>query len=207
MNQKKRDPEHYFAANPKSEARYGIVQTHLCGRRFEFLTASSVFSTKKVDLGTRLLIESMVLPQKGCILDLGCGYGPIGIVAAALNPKLYVILTDVNIRAVRLATQNIQRNKIMNAEARRGFLYEPVKDFKFTCILSNPPVSAGMDIVRAIVDQAPESMANESNLQMVVRSKIGAKTLPAIFNETFGNVKTLDRKSGYRILIGQKFET
>ena len=111
--------EHYFSAVPKSEAKQGIIRTQLCGIRFDFLTAASVFSTKKVDLGTRLLIESMILPKKGCILDMGCGYGPVGIVTAKLNPHFHVVLTDINIRAVRLAQRNIEMNTVIRILAQR----------------------------------------------------------------------------------------
>jgi len=146
----------------------------------------------------------MSLPEKGCILDLGCGYGPIGIAAAILNPKLHIIMSDVNMRAIHLAAKNIEINRVVNAQIRHGYLYEPVKDETFNAVLSNPPVSAGMAIVKAIITGAPKVMAAKATLQMVVRSKIGAKTLPAIFDETFGNVRILDRKSGYRVLMAEK---
>jgi 16S rRNA G1207 methylase RsmC len=168
------------------------------------MTASSVFSKKRVDTGTRLLIESMALPSSGRILDLGCGYGAVGIAAGHFNPCLQVILTDVNMRAVRLARDNVERNKVANAEVRCGFLYEPVKDLTFNCVLSNPPVSAGMDTVKAIITEAPKIMATKATLQMVIRSKIGGKTLPAIFESVFGNCKVLAREGGYRVLIAEK---
>ena len=157
MNQPNRSTDHYFSAEPKSKERFGLVRTSLCGRSFEFLTASSVFSKRRVDLGTRLLIESMVLPKTGCILDIGCGYGAVGIVAAALNPKLSVVMTDVNTRAVRLAKKNVELNKIANAEVRYGYFYEPVEGLMFNCVLSNPPVSAGMETVKAMVSRGSKS--------------------------------------------------
>lgn len=200
----KKGLEHYYAERPKSEPRYGMVRTQLKGRFFEFVTASSVFSIKRIDLGTRLLIESMILPEKGCVLDLGCGYGAVGIAAAAFCPKLHVILTDVNRRAVLLARQNIERNRIPNAEARHGDLYKPVADISFNCVLSNPPVSAGMETVENIIRCAPTVMACKGTLQMVVRSKIGKKTLPQVFTEAFGNVAVLSRESGFRVLIAEK---
>jgi 16S rRNA G1207 methylase RsmC len=202
MNQPNNSADHYFSSEPKSKERFGLVRTALCGRSFEFLTASSVFSKRRVDPGTRLLIESMVLPKTGCVLDIGCGYGAVGIVAAALNPELNVVMSDVNTRAVRLAKKNIELNKITNALVRYGFLYEPVEDSVFNCVLSNPPVSAGMDTVRAIVKEAPKIMAPKATFQMVIRSKIGAKTLPCLFKETFGNCTVLARESGFRVLIG-----
>jgi 16S rRNA (guanine1207-N2)-methyltransferase len=196
--------EHYFAEHPKSEARFGLVRTRLRGKYFEFVTASSVFSTKRIDLGTRVLIEAMVLPEKGCVLDVGCGYGALGIVAAALNPKLRVVMTDVNRRAALLARQNAERNRVGNAEVRQGNLYAPVQDICVNCVLSNPPVSAGMQTVEALIRRAPAVMACNATFQMVVRSKIGRKTLPQVFTEAFGNFQVLARESGYRVLMAEK---
>jgi len=203
MSKDPKNVEHYFASAPKSEEKFGLVRTILCGKSFEFLTASSVFSKRKIDSGTRLLIETMIPPQTGCILDIGCGYGAVGITAAKLNPKLHVIMTDVNARAVRLAKKNVGLNRVTNAEVRYGFFYEPVEDLKFNSILSNPPVSAGMETVKSIIVGAPSVMAASGCFQMVIRSKIGAKMLPALFTETFGNCEVVARESGFRVLMGK----
>jgi 16S rRNA (guanine1207-N2)-methyltransferase len=201
---RKRGAEHYFTARPKSDAKLGLIRAALRGNSFEFLTASSVFSKKRIDLGTKLLIEAMVLPETGVALDVGCGYGAVGIAAAASNSRLRVVMTDVNTRAARLARQNVEKNRVHNAEVRCGYLYEPVRGLAFNCVLSNPPVSAGMETVKAIITKAPQVMAAKATFQMVIRSKIGAKTLPSVFNATFGNCAVLARKSGYRVLIAKK---
>ncbi|MGE5638183.1 MAG: class I SAM-dependent methyltransferase [Chloroflexota bacterium] len=203
-NDKNRLSEHYYSTKPVSEAKRGLIQTHLHSKFFEFVTASSVFSKKQVDAGTKLLIDSMILPTHGRVLDVGCGYGAVGITAASLKPTLQIILTDVNMRAVRLAQENVEKNRITNAEVRWGYLYEPVEGLTFNCILSNPPVSAGMAIVKAIITEATNVMVRKATLQMVVKSKIGAKTLPTVFNESFGNCTILARKSGYRVFIAEK---
>ncbi|MEM0058013.1 MAG: class I SAM-dependent methyltransferase [Candidatus Bathyarchaeia archaeon] len=195
---------HYFSEKPKVKPRYRLIQACLRGKTFKFLTASGVFSKKRVDLGTKLLIESMILPESGLVLDVGCGYGAIGIAAASLNPKLHVVMVDVNERAVRLAKQNIELNKVYNAEVKRGNLYEPVEGMLFNCILSNPPVSAGLATVKAIITEAPKHMTEKATLQMVLRSKIGGKRMQQIFQETFGNCTILARESGYRVLMAQK---
>jgi len=195
--------EHYYTEKPKSKPEYGLIRTYLRGRQFEFLTASGVFSKTHIDLGTRLLIETMILPEEGYILDLGCGYGPVGIVAATFNPKLRVVMTDLNQRALRLAKENAKRNKTENIEIRRGFLYEPVKNVKFKTILSNPPTTAGMKIVLPIIAQAPQHLEKDGLLQIVVRSKISGKRLATTIKETFGNIKVHARKSGYRVLIAK----
>jgi 16S rRNA G1207 methylase RsmC len=204
MSKREKSAEHYFAAHPKSKARFGLVRTHLRGRPFEFLTASGVFSKRRVDLGTRLLIESMVLPKNGCVLDIGCGYGAVGIAAAVFNPCLRVVLVDVNARAVWLARQNVEKNSASNAEVRRGRFYEPVKDLIFDCVLSNPPVTAGMKTVKAIILDAPKHMTCGGLFEMVLRSKVCGKRLRAVFEEAFSNVKILARESGYRVLMSRK---
>jgi 16S rRNA G1207 methylase RsmC len=203
MKKANRVEEHYFSSAPKSEDRLGLVRSTLCGRNFEFLTSSSVFSKTHIDLGTRVLIETMVLPSKGCVFDIGCGYGAVGIVAAALNKHLHVVMSDVNIRAVRLARRNMEINRVYNAEVRYGYCYEPVADLRFDCILSNPPVSAGMDLVRMIISGASSVMTVDGSFQMVIRSKIGSKALPELFEETFGNCTVMARESGYRVLMGK----
>jgi 16S rRNA (guanine1207-N2)-methyltransferase len=204
MRRKSEDSDHYFSSQPKSKTKLGIIHTNLRGRPFKFLTSSGVFSKRRVDLGTRLLIESMVLPEEGCVLDIGCGYGAVGIAAAAFNPSLHVVMVDVNERAVRLAKQNVRLNGVDNAEVRCGRLYEPVGHLSFNCVHSNPPVSVGMETVKAIIIEAPERMADKALFQMVVKSKIGGKRLHTLLEETFGNVNIHARNSGYRVFISEK---
>lgn len=203
MPEKTENLEHYFAAAPKSKLQYGLIRTCLRGRSFEFVTASGVFSKHRVDLGTRLLVESMLLPAKGCLLDMGCGYGVVGIAAAAFNPHLRVVMVDVNIRAVRLARLNLEKNYVRNVEVRRGLFYRPLEDLAFDCILSNPPVSAGLETVKKIITEAPGHMSQKGVFEMVVKSKVGGKRFQAFFEQAFGNVEILARESGYRVLISR----
>ena len=195
---------HYFSSKPSAKLNYGLIRVNLRDRHFEFLTASGVFSKKRIDLGTRLLIESMVLPESGNVLDLGCGYGAVGIVAAASYPLVHVYMVDINARAMRLARENARRNRVDNVVLRGGFLYEPLKDMEFDAILSNPPVSAGLKVVLPIIEQAPEHLTGGGSLQMVVRSKIGGRRLSGVMEEAFGQIEVLARQSGYRVLLSKK---
>jgi 16S rRNA (guanine1207-N2)-methyltransferase len=204
MNMQKQPAEHYYTRKPKAQAKYALIRVWLRGREFEFLTTASVFSAKRVDAGTRLLIENMQLPEEGKVLDLGCGYGAVGTAAAAFNPKVHVTMTDVNKRAVKLATLNARRNRTANVTVKYGPLYAPVAGELFNCILTNPPISAGMKTVKAVITQAPQHMTQHATLQMVTPSKIGAEILPETLRQTFGNMEILARESGYRILKAQK---
>jgi 16S rRNA (guanine1207-N2)-methyltransferase len=203
MSKPNRNVDHYFTSEPKSQDRFGLIKAQLRGYKFDFLTSSSVFSKRRVDTGTQLLVESMLLPEKGAVLDIGCGYGVVGIVAGTLNKTLHVLMTDVNMRAVRLARRNVETNRVFNAEVRYGYCYEPVADMRFDAVYSNPPVSAGMDTVRAIITGASAVMTKGASFQMVIRSKIGAKSLPELFEATFGNCSVLARESGFRVLMGK----
>jgi len=204
VKSKRSGDEHYYARQPKSKPRFGLIRTHLRGHFFGFLTSSSVFSKKRVDLGTRLLIESMVLPEQGYVLDLGCGYGAVGIAAAVSSPDLHVVMADINERAVWLAKENAKRNNAHNTEVRHGFLYEPLESMQFNVILCNPPISAGMQIVLSIVIGAPEHLKRDGLFQMVVRSRIGGKRLLNELEKAFGNVEILAKKSGYWVLLSKK---
>jgi 16S rRNA (guanine1207-N2)-methyltransferase len=196
--------EHYFSTHPKSKPKLGVIHAFMRGRHFEFISGSGVFSKDRIDLGTRLLVESMILPDEGYVLDLGCGYGAIGITAAMLKACLNVFMVDVNQRAVWLARQNIEKNGLSNAEVRRGEFYEPVEGLCFDSVLCNPPVSAGMDTVKRIITEAPKHLLKGGFLQLVVRSKICGPRLISYFEEAFENSKVLARESGYRVLFSEK---
>lgn len=196
--------EHYYSRKPASKPQYGLIQVHLRGGFFEFLTSSGVFSKKRVDLGTRLLVESMILPDAGNVLDLGCGYGAVGVVAAVLCPNVCVYMVDVNERAVRLARENAIKNHADNVKFRSGYLYEPVNAVYFDAILSNPPMSAGLNVVLPIIQQAPLHLNTDGSLQLVVRSKIGGKRLYGVMEETFGNAQVVAIESGFRVISSKK---
>lgn len=193
--------EHYFSERPTSKIKFYKIETTIRGIYFEFLTASSTFSYRRIDLGTRLLAEKMLLPEKGMLLDIGCGYGVVGIVAAKINPNLRVIMTDINKRAVMLAKENLKLNNIRNAEVRHGFLYEPVRGLKFDAIVSNPPISAGIEkVIKPLIFQAREYLTENGCLQLVVKSRKGGYKIHELMKEAFNNISVIDRKSGYRIL-------
>ena len=195
---------HYFSSKPTAEDRRGLIRTILRGKRYEFITSRGVFSSKRVDKGTRVLAENMVLPEEGRLLDMGCGIGIIGIIAARERPGLEVVMTDINQRAVDLTRLNAKRNKVTNISVHEGFLYEPLGDTKFDTIVSNPPVSAGMrKVVFPLVQGAKERLVEGGTLQLVIQSNKGGKMLARAMDDTFGEHTILVRKSGYRILFAK----
>ncbi len=196
---------HYFSAKPTSSDKRGLIKTVLRKKPYTFITSTGVFSAKRIDTGTRVLVENMILPEEGSILDMGCGIGVIGIVASIENPSLEVHLSDVNERAFKLTRENVGRNKAKNCHIHHGFLYEPLGDLTFDAVISNPPISAGMKkVVFPLVKGAYERLSAGGTIQLVIQSNKGGKMLAKVLDETFGECSVLTRKSGYRVLFAVK---
>ncbi|UCH56608.1 MAG: class I SAM-dependent methyltransferase [Candidatus Bathyarchaeota archaeon] len=197
--------EHYFSRRPTSREDLGLVRCRLRGLDFEFLTSSGVFSYRRIDSGSRLLIESMVLPEGGRVLDVGCGYGPVGIAAARLSPGLEVWMTDVNERAVSLALRNAGLNGVGSVRVLQGDLYEPVGGLVFDAVLSNPPISAGMRrVVGPLVEGAWDRLVEGGSLQLVVQWNKGGRTVASMMGSRFGGHDVLARRGGSRVLRSVK---
>lgn len=196
---------HYFSSKPSSKDERGKIEAVLRGKKFSFITSHGVFSSKKIDIGTRVLVENMLIPDVGDFLDLGCGIGVIGIVAAFEQPELNVHLSDVNQRAVKLTRLNVQRLGLDNCTVYEGALYEPVNDIMFETIVSNPPVSAGMHkVVYPMVEGAYDHLLKSGVLQMVIQSNKGGRILANFFDSIFGGHEVIAIKSGYRVLSAVK---
>ena len=194
--------DHYFSKNPTSKTQYGRLQVRLRGNEFEILTASGLFSWKELDLGTAVLVENMIIDDFDDVLDLGCGYGIIGIVAATLtNGK--VLQSDVNSRAVNVTKKNIKELAIENAEARQSDGFENIEE-SFNTILLNPPYSAGLETVWKLIDGAKEHLYSEGTLQLVGRHNKGGQRTEEYMLETFGNCEVLARESGFRVYMSRK---
>ena len=190
--------EHYYSKSPTSKLIRREWALDIGGRRLVFETASGTFSPKRLDNGTAALLKYMQLPAEGKVLDLGCGNGIIGIVAAAENPRLDVLLSDINKRAVAEAKRNIKRNKVLNAKAVQSNLFEKAAG-EFDCILSNPPISAGREIVFAMVGGSHPRLVPGGSLQMVARKSKGGVALSREMARVFGNVEDIGRQSGFHV--------
>lgn len=195
--------EHYFTKIPSSKIRKYKFKVFIRGVELIIVSESGVFSAKKLDKGTEVLAKYMRIEENWKILDLGCGYGVLGIVAAKLAPRGYVVLTDINKRAVKLAKINIKLNNIKNAEVRWGDLYEPVKNETFDTVVSNPPISAGLKVCYKIIEKAPRHLVEGGLLQIVARHKKGGRRLMDKMIEVFGNCEIIAREAGYCIYVSR----
>ena len=194
--------EHYYSKEQKSILKIKKIKQRINGSGFEFYTSSGIFSKDKIDKGTLLLAENMQIDEEDKVLDIGCGIGVLGIIAA----KLYnanVVLSDINERAVMLAKKNLKLNNV-KAEIFQGNLYEKITDSDFDDVLSNPPQTAGKEVCFKLIEESKNHLKKYGRLQLVARHNKGVKTLSKKLEEVFGNVKVIAKKAGYWVYLSVK---
>ncbi len=196
------DTEHYFTKSPTSKSSVRFITALINGTGYRFATDRGVFSGGRVDKGTMLLIESITVSEKDNILDLGCGYGVIGIAFSNYTGK--VLMTDINERAVELAKTNAKLNKLSNVDVMQCDLYEGLGTKKFDKIICNPPIRAGKSVVNKIIELAPGHLAPGGSLYLVAQTKQGAKSIAKRMKEVFGNQEYVKKSGGYRVMVSVK---
>lgn len=167
-------------------------------KNFSFYTDNGVFSKDKLDFGTRTFLENLPISElHGDILDVGCGYGPIGIVLAKLT-SAKITMCDVNKRALHLAERNAKENKV-DVTILESDCYQNIGDKKFQYIVTNPPIRAGKKIVYEILMEARNHLAENGKLFLVVRKDQGAKSMISDLKEYY-NVDVIAKNKGFFII-------
>ncbi|MGG6432955.1 class I SAM-dependent methyltransferase [Anoxybacillus sp. D401a] len=196
--------DHYYAERPNVESKPFQWTYMLRGHQFSFTVDQGVFSKKEVDFGSRLLIETFIEPDvPGNILDVGCGYGPIGLALAKDFPHRIVHMIDVNERAIELAKKNKQQNDIENARIYISDLFQRVEG-AFAAIVTNPPIRAGKAVVHSIFEQSANHLLSGGQLWVVIQKKQGAPSALEKLKTIFDEVDVVEKKKGYFIIRAQK---
>ena len=193
---------HYYSQEPTTEHDFEQWSFELKGKNFQFVTDSGVFSRETVDFGSRVLIDTFnweELPVDGKILDVGCGYGPIGL-AIAFASQRFVEMVDINSRAVELAQGNANRNGIKQVDIHQSNIYEAVHEETYAAIVSNPPIRAGKKVVHEILTEAYPRLKSGGTLTIVIQKKQGAPSAKSKMAETFGNAEIVHKEKGYYII-------
>ncbi|HPU40874.1 MAG TPA: class I SAM-dependent methyltransferase [Acetivibrio clariflavus] len=194
--------EHYYSQKPSVAHNENKIHFKVKDFQLEFITDAGVFSKKRVDFGSNLLINSV--PQtSGKILDLGCGYGVIGISLSLLNPSSEVTMVDINERAVELANRNIELNNIKNAQAIQSDGFEKVSG-NFDVIVSNPPIRAGKKVIYPLFEQGIDYLNANGSIYLVIQKKQGAKSALEKLESIYGNCEVIIKDAGYWILKSTK---
>jgi 16S rRNA (guanine1207-N2)-methyltransferase len=189
--------DHYFSDNPIAKSNKKEVKVTIGGKQYTFITDSNVFSKDYIDYGTKLLLEFLPINTiKGRVLDLGCGYGPVGIYIA-INTDSKVDMVDVNNRAIELATLNSRRNDV-TTNVYLSNVYSGVKG-KYDYIITNPPIRAGKKVVYEMLFDAKKYLNNNGELWLVVRKQQGAKTIFRDLQAVY-NAEVIEKDKGYYVI-------
>ncbi len=197
--------DHYYSNKPQTESKPRQWKFTLLGFEFKFETDAGVFSKSEVDFGSRVLIDAFEMPEvEGDVLDVGCGYGPIGLSIAKANPERFVHMLDVNTRALQLAEKNASLNGVQNVRIFESDGLSNVGDVKVAAILTNPPIRAGKETVFRFYDGAFEKLVSGGELWVVIQKKQGAPSSVSHLEEMFSEVDVVEKKKGYWIIRAKK---
>lgn len=193
----------YFAEKPDAEHDIHKLQLNLLGQPMTFLTDAGVFSKKMIDYGSQVLLSTIDFSIGDTILDLGCGYGPLGLTLVK-SQAVKATLVDINLRALDLARKNAELNGV-SAEIFQSNIYDQVTGV-FDHIISNPPIRAGKQVVHQVIAGSPEHLTLGGDLTIVIQKKQGAPSAKSKMEEVFGNCEVIKKDKGYYILRSEKLE-
>lgn len=192
--------EHYFTSDPSVKSEERLIKYELKEREFTFISDNGVFSKNHVDDATSLLLKTIFDDVHGELLDVGCGYGVIGIALATNKAVKRVTMLDVNHRALELAKRNAVKNKVdskTNIIESNGF--EKITSL-YDVIVTNPPIRAGKEVIYKMYEDAKSHLKENGVLYIVINKKHGAPSTIKFLNILFGNCEVLDKKAGFNVI-------
>ena len=190
--------DQYYTADPSSESRPVPCAFPYRGHGLNFMTDAGVFSKGELDVGSRLLLDA--LPAlSGDVLDLGCGWGAIGVAIARANKEARVVMADVNHRALDLCRANCARNGV-TAEVIESDGMAAVLGRRFDAIVTNPPIRAGKQVIYRMFAQSAEKLNADGELYIVIRKQQGAESAIKYLKTLFDSVDTIEKSGGFWII-------
>ena len=189
--------DHYYTENPQSAHDERRVRLTALGNELTFTTDAGVFSRDGLDRGTEALLEA--LPAlSGRVLDLGCGWGAVGVALGKRYPALQIVMTDINRRATELARRNLDENGVA-AEVVQGDGFEAVTG-AFDAIVTNPPIRAGKAVIYGLFEQARAFLKPGGALYIVIRKQQGAPSALKYLKEIYAEAEIIDRSGGFHVI-------
>lgn len=192
----------YFENDKNIKSQLKKINYSIFNKNFTFYTDNGVFAKNGVDYGSKLLLETIVDSSflYHSILDVGCGYGTLGII---LN-KVYncpTTMIDINKRALHLARRNILENKCNDILIFESDAYAKIED-KYDLIITNPPIHAGKKKVYEILLEAKNYLTENGKLFFVIHKDQGAKSVIRDLSEKY-KIEVLRKEKGFFIILAQ----
>jgi 16S rRNA (guanine1207-N2)-methyltransferase len=201
----KENSKHYFISSDISKELIEF-DVDVFGFKLKLKSDNGIFSKNKVDLGTQILLKNIDYTNKLNILDIGCGYGIIGLFLAKKYPNSTVNMIDINEKAIYLTKVNSKLNNVSNVDIKtRDATVSIVGVKKYDLVVFNPPIKAGKEVIFKILDNVSNVLNKKSGKLLIVNKKTqGAPSTIKFLQSLFKVVKILDKKSGYYVIEASK---
>ncbi|MGN0971143.1 MAG: class I SAM-dependent methyltransferase [Aristaeellaceae bacterium] len=190
--------EQYYAQDPTCASRPVPCRYDYRGACLECMTDAGVFSKGELDQGTRLLLDALP-PLSGEVLDLGCGWGAIGVALARVNPEARITMADVNRRALSLAEENARRNGV-TVRCVESDGMSALMDGRYHAVVTNPPIRAGKQVIYRMFADAARVLEPDGALYLVIRKQQGAESCMKYLKTLYSSVEKLDKSAGFWVL-------
>lgn len=195
---------HYFINDDNIESNKKIINVRYDDKNIKVYSDNGVFSKEHFDYGSRILVDNFLRNvEKGKVLDLGCGYGIIGIILSLKN-TFDVDMVDINKKAVSLTKENLELNKIENANVFESDVYSNIGE-KYDYIITNPPIRAGKEVIRKFLFGGKNYLTNDGELWFVMRKDHGVKSMINELNNEY-IVQIMDRNKGFWVVKLKKIK-
>ena len=196
---------HYYDFDPSIASKERKIEFDIFDKKITLLSDNGVFSKNKVDEGSLIFLKSIIpLGLTGEILDLGAGYGTIGLSLALFNQTARITLAEINTRALALCQKNA---KLLGVSERVTCLHSDIYsniEGPYNSIAINPPIRAGKNVTFEMYRGAKERLIDGGHLYIVIRKDQGAESASKYIKELFGNITLLQRKKGYLVFDAVK---
>ena len=198
---------HYYDFNPEVESKIRDIEFEVQGIKMHLKTDNGVFSKNRVDEGSLAFLK-VLLPLKltGNILDLGCGYGTIGLTIAMSDDSVRVTLADINSRALSLCERNAKELGLsQRVTCLQSDIFQNIEG-RYDSLVINPPIRAGKKVTYKMYEESKQYLIDGGSLYIVIRKAQGALSAAAFIESIFGNCTLLYRSKGYYIYQAKKNE-
>lgn len=189
---------HYFINDNNLKHNKKIININYNNKEIKLYTDNGVFSKEHFDYGSKLLVNNFLKEEKsGRVLDLGCGYGIIGIILSQ-NKNLYIDMVDINNNAVNLTNENLKLNNIENATSFVSNIYSEITN-KYDYIITNPPIRAGKETIRTFLFDAQNYINENGEIWFVMRKDHGVKSMMKELEKDY-KIEVVDKDKGFYIV-------
>ena len=175
----------------------------LCEKKLTFHTTWGLFSPREIDSGTRLLLDHIVMPPNASVLDLGCGYGALGLALAASDPANHVTMVDKDFVAIEYCRKNAEANKLQNTTVLLSNGLQQVEAGGFDMVVTNLPAKSGKELYYLMFYDAYDRLSSGGSFYIVTINGLRG-FVKRVFNEVFGNYRKLKQGSVYTVAVATK---